>query len=93
MVEEDTRITIRLTLRHWCLFYRILYLGWVLELRKNDKAMARKKDLTMGTPTCQSIEVEKSMGMNDNILANHLVVEFTIGEVVVWGMKIQSEWI
>ena len=71
----------------------ILYLDWDLKLRKNNMTMARKRDLIMETPTCKGMEEEKSMGMNISILAPHLVVEITIGEVMEGIMEIPFEWI
>lgn len=53
--------------------------------------MARERDPTMETPTCQSIEVKKNVEINASVLAHHLVVKEIIGEAMVKMMEIPSK--
>ena len=52
--------------------------------------MAMKRDLTMETPTSQSMERIGNMGMSVSVLVHHPVVKDTIGEAKTMVMRIPS---
>ena len=54
--------------------------------------MAKKRDITMEVPTCQSIERKRNVGMSMSIFIYHLVEKGTIREVETAMLRIPSMW-